>query len=976
MRSRALLLVCVFVMAVIPVTNAQSNVSIIIDWDEGHAYKVLGANLDGDIIVEITRNGSTFSPEFEIQNISEGIEITVSISPEYGDEILVMYDDIHREIRATAWNQPLFDHEVTTKTNWQIDQSWEDETGPQEYRLNFSGQGWQKGFESEIQTWELGEGDLTMLQTTNESTTLLTLLLESIWMNQSIQSGQLKSQFFDAKGNGNLAITASNNSDGLSIQASVSQANINRSQIGDIIDEYQKLEANGTMSMSIQEDDSLTEIDGEIAVLYIETRDVGGKRVLDHSQLEGQADFIVSDESTRMDLSLDLFSLIERWENDSRVIQLYELDGDGTFGFIDEEENASVNINGTVVDFHNKIEDGFWVIDDLHVDGQISGDASGSFGVVRSIEQTGKQLNDSNVMIDVVVIHQEDWFNLTGAGGWSGGDGLVGSTHNESWSYDAVNSDWENRTVKIKWRQTGPDPSTGEEIKERSPVIRDPEPPEVQQLLGDVIINREQGLVPLPLQTGDKFVLDKQHDLSLSIVVGQSMMHAVDGHDISCYAWNGTYSGGATGQASGVLISEGPLEGLNGYISRSFELPFDDIEQDVVFQENQSIERILSPSVVSSADNSPPEIMQIHLEGSIINEGGGQGLLQITVDDVDFNMQSVTVDFTALGLGVISLSDKGLKGDKVIGDDVWTATIGTESIIFGEKEFTAIAIDAFGATTSSNFTLEIGNQAPRLTQFEVIPASIARGEMAVINVHAIDDNGVSSVWLDLREYGGERLSLQEENGIWASSFIIPDDMNPGKRILTIELIDEAGESIFVTTTQKSGQHHAEHNDDEELSIMVLNTAPTIVFQDQYVIEMNNQNQEYTFSIQSSDLDGVQSVEAKLGVFSIPGDEDTWQQLTYVGNDTWSISVTVRKGVNIGTHEIQYRATDVFGSTSTIYSTVAKVVEESGDNGAIDSDVLSNIQLTYIGLFILPPIALGVVFVLIRRSGIAEKFKEL
>ena len=83
-----------------------------------------------------------------------------------------------------------------------------------------------------------------------------------------------------------------------------------------------------------KKNDSLTEIDGEIAVLYIETRDVGGQRVLDHSQLEGQADFIVSDESTRMDLSLDLFSLIERWENDSRVVQLYELDGDGTFGLL------------------------------------------------------------------------------------------------------------------------------------------------------------------------------------------------------------------------------------------------------------------------------------------------------------------------------------------------------------------------------------------------------------------------------------------------------------------------------------------------------------------------------------------------------------------------------------------------------------------------------------------------------------------
>ncbi|MGB1818597.1 MAG: hypothetical protein ACPHK2_03160 [Candidatus Poseidoniaceae archaeon] len=64
-------------MAVIPVTNAQPNASIIIDWNEGHSYKVLGENLDGDIVVEITRNGSTFFPEFEIQNISEGIKITV-----------------------------------------------------------------------------------------------------------------------------------------------------------------------------------------------------------------------------------------------------------------------------------------------------------------------------------------------------------------------------------------------------------------------------------------------------------------------------------------------------------------------------------------------------------------------------------------------------------------------------------------------------------------------------------------------------------------------------------------------------------------------------------------------------------------------------------------------------------------------------------------------------------------------------------
>ena len=47
-----------------------------------------------------------------------------------------------------------------------------------------------------------------------------------------------------------------------------------------------------------------------------------------------------------------------------------------------------------------------------------------------------------------------------------------------------------------------------------------------------------------------------------------------------------------------------------------------------------------------------------------------------------------------------------------------------------------------------------------------------------------------------------RLLLQEENGIWASSFTIPDDMNPGMRVLTIELIMEAGTSIYYNHAEK------------------------------------------------------------------------------------------------------------------------------------------------------------------------------
>ena len=73
--------------------------------------------------------------------------------------------------------------------------------------------------------------------------------------------------------------------------------------------------------------------------------------------------------------------------------QLNLVRGDGTFGFEDEEENSTMVVNGTVYTFHNRVEDGITLIDDVHVDGTLSGDVQGTFGVVQTIEQTGKQLN-------------------------------------------------------------------------------------------------------------------------------------------------------------------------------------------------------------------------------------------------------------------------------------------------------------------------------------------------------------------------------------------------------------------------------------------------------------------------------------------------------------------------------------------------------------------------------------------------------
>ena len=81
--------------------------------------------------------------------------------------------------------------------------------------------------------------------------------------------------------------------------------------------------------------------------------------------MEATADLIMEDNDTRMDISLNTFESLERWEDGVRVDQLNKMIGGGTFGFSGEDENASVQINGTIHDFHQEQEDGYVTVDDL-----------------------------------------------------------------------------------------------------------------------------------------------------------------------------------------------------------------------------------------------------------------------------------------------------------------------------------------------------------------------------------------------------------------------------------------------------------------------------------------------------------------------------------------------------------------------------------------------------------------------------------
>ena len=372
---------------------------------------------------------------------------------------------------------------------------------------------------------------------------------------------------------------------------------------------------------------------------------MNGVRVLQHTQIEATADMLLRDEGSEFNLQLDQFETLERWEDGVRVDQLDLIRGDGTFGFTDQEENASMVVNGTVYNFHTRVEDGITLVDDVHVDGTLSGDVQGTFGVVQTIEQTGKQRNHTLVEHDVNVIHSETWFNVTGIGGSSffGGSG-AGSYYNDSYIYQATNADWDNRTVRLVWTETGPDPSSGDERPERSPIEQDPTPPEVEEALGNISVGREAGFAPVPMETGDVVRLLAQDGIVLTVTAGQEAIEPRDAKNLSVIQWTGAYSDGVTGTASGSIVHQGPLTGLLASTIRSFEIEFGEDGETALLNESQAVDAILSPSIVSADDNTAPLVLDLSLmEGLVFGEGASSAHLVATIDDPDWNIVSVQV---------------------------------------------------------------------------------------------------------------------------------------------------------------------------------------------------------------------------------------------------------------------------------------------------------------------------------------------
>ncbi|MDG1550751.1 MAG: hypothetical protein P8Q95_03405 [Candidatus Poseidoniaceae archaeon] len=969
--------------------------------NNAHAYRITfydNSSFDIELDIVHLRDGIQLDTYETMQWSSidsrRVVDVFVNTSLEWGDQVTVTVDvngvdgqiiptvTASREMDIGTWNQPMDDHEIMLSTIWDLDQSYENEEGEQGFFLNFEGQGWQKREGQILNSWELGNGSLVTIESTNGSTNNLSLILESIWKNETIVGGVLTTQIFDARGYGVLNLVDDDGETQTHILANVSDAWLNRSMIGDDISERLRLEATGVLNVSSTEsNESSTNIDGEVSIFYLETWDENGIRRLQDQQFEALAELIIIDDGTRLDISVDGLTSSERWEDGIRTMHKEEIIGSGTFGFEDQDNESSIAVNGTIYDFHSLIEDGQTKIDDIHVDGDITGDVQGTFGIVRYIEETGQQVNASGVSFLVNVIHEETWFNLTGINGGNFFDGAgIGSTNNNSWNYQAVQSDWDNRTVRLVWEETGADASSGDDYPENSPLQDNATAPQAEDGLGNITISRETGLMPIPMIPGDNVRLDGQEGLVLQIIAESVSFDPRDGHNFHIVSWSGQYEGDDSGYANGAIIDQGPLKGLLSSVNRTLEIPYGENNESAFLNESQTLERVLSPSIVTLEENSAPVISEISLQqGLVIGEGGSTATLIANITDVDWNIDSVLVDLTPIGGEITEMNDRGLNGDQSVGDDLFTTLISVPGLETGLVELNVTATDKFGVETTGSGQIEIINQAPRLTSVEILPNMGYRGAVLVVNAQAYDGHGVSNISIDLRNYGGDIVSLAEDSGIWAGQVMIPEGMAPGFQSLDFILEDGEGKvgisNVWYQDQPDSQDPRGPHFISDEVTvpveIKVLNSAPEITVTNGLKFTRPDSSTMEIIEVQITDSDGISNARAQLGVFAPLGSNGGWT-LMYddgtngdrVANDgIFSVEISLRTSTPLGTHDILVQAADQYDVVSSSESMSITVEEDSNVVPGLDGTSLSTgLLMSIFGILIIAIIVVSAILI--------------
>jgi hypothetical protein len=909
--------------------------TILTDWqDDGtgnqtHAYRiVLSESLSftelGELSLTVVHNNETGALQTNISRDWTGgndteLTLVLNTTVEWKDQITItVFDGTttigSRTVLVTIWNEPMADHEITRTTTWHMTHSQANFTGNEVWDLQFTGQGWQQRTGDVLEANELGMGTLQINESTNGGTGTvgILLLLDTVWFNETTIGLVLQSQIFEMRGNGSIDLFNTEDGTDIDIHGNVVNSYIIRSLDQGVVEEQLRLEANGDLHMSSSGGDQSMEANGTLALLLLETHDIDGERILQNTEFEGTADMVMQGEDYYMNLDISQIVNHERWENGEFVSSLSRVQGDGDLDFSDSENGSSITVNATVHEFFQESVDKQKTGDRIHYDGTISGTVNGDFSGERDIIATEyMQANATGVEFPVNVIYTESWFNVSTGGGnpWD-----LSNVHNETWDYEVPQEDWENRTVRLRWdSMENGEPSQGDEYPERSPIQNPIAAPESEEGIGGIDISRETGLAPATMLVGDSFALLDSDLMQLTVTaIGTSTVNR-DGHTIPVTQWTGTYGG--DGVASGSVVNEGVLAGLVATVTRNVTLDLEDGES-LFFEETQSLERVLSPSIITASENTPPAIVSVSIrEGALTNEDGGEVHLEVEVSDPDWNVRAVTVDLSALGLGLASLNDVGIDGDTAIHDDVFTGQISYSGIIDGAVSLEVTVEDDWATTTETHDILVL-NRMPQVQSVTFIPNTLNRGESTTVTASVTDGSGVTAVGIETIQWGGETTWLTLVNGEWTGTVIIPDLTPSGDQFLPVRVEDAAGGEGM--TTQLS--------DGSAMSMVhILNVGPAIsdlTFYDNdgevttLAIPVTGIN-AYTMTANVTDVDPITIVQARLGLIAQAGQSESWVSMrddgigvdAIAGDGIYSVMVQVRPGVPGGPTTIDIRGID-------------------------------------------------------------------
>ena len=926
-----------------------------------------------DVSVIQIRDGDNILTLNDYNIISAGgqIDIILNSTPMFNDYISLTVESdeasCNRDLSMTIWNQPLEDHEVTRETDWFL--SGSDNLNNQE--ITFEGRGWQKRTGDILESNELGNGSLFLNINSDIQNTLIDLNLDKVWLNETFEKTTLIKQDFEMSGSGLISLD-SPNGEGLIVNSNIYEAYVNRSYFDGKMSERISLNGDGNFSLDGGDSESEGGFFGNIHVFEFETWDFDGYRRLQNTKLVGNSTARLTGASEAFSFNLDDFIYDEQWSEGIRINQHQLIKGSGDFSFLASDEDPYILFNGTIPNFHLESEGGETIFDTLIMDGTYSGDAEGSFGLVRKIEDSGTYKNDSGELHIADKIRNEYWFNVSATPFIPLNEELV-AEHNLTFEYTSPQIDWENRTFRFTFVEDNG--SVIDEYVPNSPIIRQADSPEANPIFSEHI-SRETGICPIDLEIGDKFPLIGNKNIILYVNTIFSSSSEVDGHNVSIMHWNGTYANGIS-KANGKIVNEGKLSGLLFEVNRELIIDLDqNNSQDIILREYQIVDRILYPSVITALENSPPSLdysgnPPVSFREGILTTEGGEGHLEIAVFDYDTDMISVFVDLSELNLGIVELSDLGTEGDLKIHDGIWTKKITHSGLQHGNISINITLID-YWESVSVESSIMITNAPPRILSLAFNPTEVSRGDKIEIDVEAYDGHGIQSVKVDLMSINGQLIDLEKSSseeklwnyrGIdytfisetWKGEFFIPQNIQPGKQQIPILISDVENASISTLRTGKIianiGQSYTER-------VEIVNEPPTI----SNITIKRNQNEvdsiifsssgepiEHTLEVEITDFDSVSSVQIRLGRLSPIGQSENWLLMKddglgpdSISNDgIYSIQFSSRSTLSEGEITINIRATDNFQSTTPAEMQSHVITISKEDSSSLDSSWFSD-----------------------------------